>query len=132
MKKKIVWIISYFAGGPSYCPRIPDYSLAKYLREHGYEALIFAGSALHNTDVNFIIDGSAYREQMVDGVPFVYVRTRSYSTRKGESLSFIDFYRNMMKCYNNFEKPNIIMAAMPQPLSCLAPPTIAKKYLYRI
>ena len=128
MKKKIVWIISYFAGGPSYCPRIPDYSLAKYLREHGYEALIFAGSALHNTDVNFIIDGSAYREQMVDGVPFVYVHTRSYTTRKGESLSFIDFYRNMMKCYNNFEKPNIIMAAMPQPLSCLAGYRIAKKY----
>ena len=58
MKKPMVWIISYFAGGPSYCPRIPDYSLAKYLREHGYEALVFAGSALHNTETNFITDGS--------------------------------------------------------------------------
>ena len=52
MKKPMVWIISYFAGGPSYCPRIPDYSLAKYLREHGYDALVFAGSALHNTETN--------------------------------------------------------------------------------
>lgn len=128
MKKPMVWIISYFAGGPSYCPRIPDYSLAKYLREHGYDALIFAGSSLHNTDINFITDGSTYREQMVDGVPFVYVYTRSYTGRKGESMSFIDFYRNMMKCYPHFEKPDIIMAAMPQPLSCLAGYRIAKKY----
>ena len=128
MKKPMVWIISYFAGGPSYCPRIPDYSLAKYLREHGYEALVFAGSALHNTDKNFITDGSTYREQMVDGVPFVYVYTRQYKSMKGESLSFIDFYRNMMRCYKHFAKPDIIMAAMPQPLSCLAGYRIAKKY----
>ncbi len=128
MKKPMVWIISYFAGGPSYCPRIPDYSLAKYLREHGYEALVFAGSALHNTETNFITDGSTYREQLVDGVPFVYVYTRQYKSMKGESLSFIDFYRNMMKCYKHFEKPDAIMAAMPQPLSCLAGYRIAKKY----
>lgn len=123
----MVWIISYFAGGPSYCPRIPDYSLAKYLREHGYDALVFAGSALHNTETNFITDGSTYREQMVDGVPFVYVYTRQYKSMKGESLSFIDFYRNMMKCYKHFNKPDIIMAAMPQPLACLAGYRIAKK-----
>ena len=92
MIKPMVWIISYFAGGPSYCPRIPDYSLAKYLREHGYDAIVFAGSALHNTTTNFIIDNSIYRKAMVDGVPFVYVRTRQYESRKGESLSFIDFY----------------------------------------
>ena len=126
--KKLVWIVSYFAGGPSYCPRIPDYLLAKYLREHGYDALVFAGSALHNTETNFITDGSIWREQMVDGVPFVYVRTRSYTDQKGEALSFIDFYRNMMKCYRHFDKPDIIMAAMPQPLSCLAGYRIAKKY----
>ena len=127
MKKPMVWIISYFAGGPSYCPRIPDYSLAKYLREHGYEALVFAASSLHNSDINFITDGSRCREQMVDGVPFVYINSRSYSDKKGESLSFVDFYLNVMRCYKKFEKPDIIMAAMPQPLSCLAGYQIARK-----
>lgn len=128
MKKKMVWIISYFAGGPSYCPRIPDYGLAKYLQEHGYESLIFAGSALHNTDINFITDDKIYCERMVDDVPFVYIHTRSYKDKTRESLSFIDFYFNMMKCYKYFDRPDIIMAAMPQPLSCLAGYGIAKKY----
>lgn len=128
MSKPMVWIISYFAGGPSYCPRISDYSLAKYLREHGYDALVFAGSALHNTEINFITDGKTCREAMVDGVPFVYVYTRQYKSMKGESLSFIDFYRNMMKCYKRFPKPDVIMAVMPQPLSCLAGYRIARRY----
>ena len=128
MKKPTVWIISYFAGGPSYCPRIPDYSLAKYLREHGYIVLVFAGSALHNTETNFITDGSLYNRTMVDGVPFVYIYTRQYKSMKGESLSFIDFYCNLMKCYRRFDKPDLVMSAMPQPLSCLAGYRIAKKY----
>ena len=123
----MVWIISYCAGGPSYCPRIPDYSLAKYLREHGYDALVFAGSALHNTDINFITDRGKYKEQIVDDVPFVYIYTRSYKSMKGECLSFIDFYLNLMKSYNEFKKPDIIIAAMPQPLACLAGYRIAKK-----
>lgn len=123
----MVWIISYFAGGPSYCPRIPDYSLAKYLREHGYDALVFAGSALHNTDINFITDGSLYKESLVDGVPFVHVHTRQYKSMKGESISFVDFYRNLMKLYKQLPKPDIIIAAMPQPLACLAGYRIAKK-----
>ena len=125
--KKRVWIISHFAGGPSYCPRIPDYSLAKYLREHGYEALVFASSFLHNTDINFITDGSAYKSQEVDGVPFVFIRTREYTGRKGETLGFIDFYQNLMKAYKHYEKPDIIVSVMPQPASCLAAYRIAKK-----
>ena len=128
MKTPMIWIISYFAGGPSYCPRIPDYSLAKYLAGKGYDALIFAGSALHNTDINFITDKSTYKEQLVDGVPFVYIKTRSYRNRTGESLSFIDFYVNLMRNYKKFRKPDLIIAAMPQPLSCLAGYQIAKKF----
>ena len=127
MNKPMVWIISYFAGGPSYCPRIPDYSLSKYLSGKGYDALIFAGSALHNTDVNFITDKSAYKEQLVDGVPFIYIKTRSYHNRTGESLSFVDFYVNLMRSYKKFRKPDLIIAAMPQPLSCLAGYQIAKR-----
>lgn len=128
MMKPMVWIISYFAGGPSYCPRIPDYSLAEYLRRNGYEVLVFAGSALHNTDINFITDNKITEEKRIDGVPFAFVKTRSYKSRKGEMLSFADYYINLMRCYKKYPKPDIIISAMPQPLSCLAGYQIAKKY----
>ena len=128
MKKKVVWFISFFAGGPSYCQRIPDYNLAKYLLEKGYDTLIFAASALHNSNINFITDGKKHRYQMVDGVPFVYIHTRSYTGKKGESMSFVDFYLNIMDSYKYYEKPDIIIASMPQPLACLAGYQIAKKH----
>ncbi len=126
--KKKVWIISHYAGGPSYCPRIPDYSLAEYLMRQGYDVLIFASSAVHNTDMNFIKDKSIYHEQTVDGVPFVFVKTRSYGSKVARMLNMTDFYFNLMRCYKSFAKPDVIISAMPQPLACLAGPKIAKKY----
>ncbi len=128
-KKPKVWIISHYAGGPSFCPRVPDYSLAEYLMRNGYEVLIFASSAVHNTDINFVPDKKQlYVEQEVDGVPFVFVRTRSYEKSLDRVFNMTDFYFNMMKCYSSFEKPDVIISAMPQPLSCLAGQRIAKKY----
>ncbi|MCR0206921.1 glycosyltransferase family 4 protein [[Clostridium] innocuum] len=126
--EKRVWIISYFAGGPSYCPRVPDYSLALYLQKHEYDVTIFASSALHNSNKNFIQDKSLCKLDIVDNVPFVFIKTRNYKGMKGESLSFIDFYRNLLKVEKNIKKPDLIIAAMPQPLSCLAGIKLARKY----
>ncbi len=127
VKKPTVWIFSYFAGGPSYCPRVPDYSLAEYLQRNGYDVKIFAGSALHNTETNFITDNTRFLEKIVDGVPFVYIKTRSYKSKKGETLSFLDYYVNLLKAYKRFSAPDLIIAAMPQPMACLAGVKIAKK-----
>lgn len=126
--KKRVWIISHYAGGPSFCPRIPDYLLAEYLMRQGYEVLVFASSAVHNTELNFIQDNAVSKREMVDGVPFVFVRTRSYEKKLDRVFNMTDFYFNLMKCYKDYEKPDVVIAAMPQPLSCLAGRKIAKKY----
>lgn len=126
MKKK-VWIISHYAGGPSFCPRLPDYILAKDLIEKNYDVLVFASSAVHNTDINFIKDKNVSKKQIVDDVPFVFVKTRSYKSKLDRMLNMVDFYINMMKCYKQYEKPDIIISAMPQPLACLAGKQISDK-----
>ena len=127
MKDKSVWIISHYAGGPSYCPRLPDYYLAEYLQRNGYEVLVFAASAVHNTDINFIKDGSLFKKEIVDGVPFVFIKARSYESKMDRVFNMYDFYHNMMGAHKSFDKPDIIISAMPQPLSCLAGLKISKK-----
>lgn len=127
-KKRLVWIISHYAGGPSFCPRIPDYTLAEYLIRQGYDVLIFASSAVHNTDINFIEGKTLSKREMVDGVPFVFIKTRSYKTRLDRVFNLTDFYVNLMRSYKQYGKPDLIISAMPQPLSCLAGVQIARKY----
>lgn len=127
MNKK-VWIISHYAGGPSFCPRLPDYILAQHLMKNGYDVLVFASSAVHNTDINFISDSKISLHKVVDDVPFVFVKTRSYKNKKDRVFNMLDFYRNMMKCYRHYKKPDLIVSAMPQPLACLAGWKIANRY----
>ncbi len=127
-RQKVVWIVSHYAGGPSYCPRIPDYLIAKKLQEKGYKALIIASSFVHNTDINFIKDHQIAQKKMIDGVPFVFIRTRNYGSNKDRILNMLEFYFHLMKCYKEFEKPDLIMAAMPTPTNCLAGEEIAKYY----
>lgn len=126
--KPFVWIISHYAGGPSFCPRIPDYTLAEYLIRQGYDVLIFASSAVHNTDINFIKGKDLSRKEMIDGVPFVFIKTRSYKTRLDRVFNLTDFYVNLMRSYKRYGKPDLIISAMPQPLSCLAGVQIARKF----
>ena len=91
-KEPVIWIISHYAGGPSYCPRIPDYLLAKYLQARGYKTLIFASSYVHNTTINFIKDKTLSLTKDVDGVPFVMIRTRNYDSAKDRILNMLDIY----------------------------------------
>lgn len=127
-KKPVIWIISHYAGGPSYCPRIPDYLLAKHLQEHGYEPLIFASSFVHNTDINFIKNKENSIEKQVDGVPFVMIKTRNYKTAKDRVLNMLEFYFRMLKEYKKYKKPDLVIAAMPTPTNCMAGEQIAKHY----
>ena len=126
--KPVIWIISHYAGGPSYCPRIPDYLLAKYLQEHGYRAFVIASSYVHNTELNFAEGRETAVERTVDGVPFIFIRTRNYSHTFDRMMNMLEFYFNLKKCYRKFPVPDLVMAAMPTPTNCLAGEQIAGKY----
>lgn len=127
-EKKMIWIISHYAGGPSYCPRIPDYLLAKYLQEHGYKTVIIASSYVHNTNINFINNKKIAKKQIVDGVPFIMIRTKNYSHTIDRIQNMFEFYFRLMRIYKKIERPDLIIAAMPTPTSCLAGVQIAKHF----
>lgn len=96
--------------------------------ENGYEPLVFASSFVHNTDINFIKTGVNSTHELIDGVPFVMIRTRNYSSAKDRVLNMLEFYFRMMGEYKKYPKPDLIISAMPTPTNCLAGEQIAKHY----
>lgn len=126
---KRVWILSHYAAGPSYGSALRDWSLARYLMKQGYEVRVFASSFVHNTDINFIEGKKLYCKKIIDGVPFVYVRTNNYidSGRK-RIQNFLEYFFNVLKASRRFQTPDIIIAAMPSPFACVAAALLSKKY----
>ena len=73
-----IWLINHYAVPPQHYPLARPTNFAKYLMQMGHTVKVFAASTVHNSDKNLITDGAPYREEVVDGVSYVYIKCRDY------------------------------------------------------
>lgn len=112
-----IWIVNHYAIPPSMGGLVRHYYFSKYLQKKGHNVKIFTSSKIHNTDINMIQDKSLYKEQMMDGVEYTFVRSRDY---KGNGLdriiNMIDTpfkIQKAMKQFYKHEKPDVIYTSSP-------------------
>ena len=124
-----IWFINHYAVPPQYYPLSRPYLFAKHLIAMGHEVTIFAASTAHNSDINLIDGSETFREDNLDGIKYVYIRSPHY---KGNGIkrvfNIIEFARKLPDVLDNFEKPDVIMATVFDPLSCYQGIKYAKKY----
>lgn len=113
-----VWIINHYAIPPSMGGLVRHYYFSKFLRQMGHQVRIFTASEIHNTNINMIRDGSLYKEEEMDGVPYTFLKTRDYS---GNGLSriynMLEFPVRIQQAVKHFakngEKPDVIYTSAP-------------------
>lgn len=128
-EKKTIWIFNHYATNMFYSQIGRHHSYARYLVEGGYNVKIFCASSWHKGGENVISDGQLYTCNSVDGIEYVFIKARDYvGNGKGRILNIFDYYRNLMKIYKRFEKPDLIIGSSVHPLACVAAIKIAKKY----
>lgn len=127
-----IWIVNHYAIPPSMGGLVRHYYFSKYLQKKGHNVKIFTSSKIHNTDINMIQDRSLYKEQMMDGVEYTFVRSRDY---KGNGLdriwNLIDLPFKMwetMKVFYKQKKPDVIYASSPDLFVAFFALLFGKKY----
>lgn len=124
-----IWLINHYAVPPKYYPLARTTNFAKYLMRMGHTVTIFAASSVHNSDINLITDGQAWREETVDGVHYVYVRCRSYTGNgKQRIINMFEFPHRLKKVCRHFSRPDAVLASSATPPACMAGLDIAKGY----
>lgn len=113
-----VWIINHYAIPPSMGGLVRHYYFSKFLRQMGHQVRIFTASEIHNTNINMIRDGSLYKEEEMDGVPYTFLKTRDYSgnglSRIYNMLEFPVRIQQAVKYFaKNGEKPDVIYTSAP-------------------
>lgn len=121
-----IWLINHYAVPIKYYPLARTTYFAKYLIRDGHEVKIFSASSVHNSDINLIQDGALYKEETVDGIPYVYVRCRSYQSKVQRVLNMLDFAWNLKDVCDHYEKPDVIMASSQTPFACMRALRMAK------
>ena len=131
--KKNVWILNHYATGMFFNKGGRHYWFAKYLKQEGYEPVIFCCNAKHGKLENYFETDQLWTEKIAEiiDVPFVAVRSSLYKGNgKGRVLNMIRFYRNVQKAAKEYAKthvrPDVIYASSVHPLTLVAGLQLAK------
>ena len=125
-----IWLINHYAVPLKYWPGNRTPQFAKYMLREGHDVRIIAASTVHNSDVNLIEDSRLYREEIVDGVPYTYIKCHQYKGNGlGRIFNVLEFPLKIDKVYQKFgEKPDVVLGSSLTPFACMEAIRIAKRY----
>lgn len=124
-----IWLINHYAVPPKYYPLARQANFAKYMLRMGHTVTIFAASTVHNSNQNLITDSSPYREEMIDGVKYVYIRCKDYQSNGLKRIyNMCEFALKLPNVCKHYPKPDAIVATSIPPTSCAMGIHLAKKY----
>ncbi len=131
--KKTVWIFHPTATPPTMTGFTRPYNFGVHLKEHGYNVKVFASSHLHYSNENLITDRKLFITNNETEIPHVFVRSYSSSGNGiGRVFNMLSYYKNLVKVsqelYENGERPDIIIASSPHPLTLLAGIKVANNF----
>lgn len=132
--KKNIWIFHHYASSANKGALVRPFDFSRNLIKKGYNPKIFCSNFNHYTKEITNISGNNYKEQIEEGVPFIYVKNPSYDNngfdRVKNMLSYFFGLFSVTKKYSKDknEKPDVIIASSPHPLTCIAGILIAKRY----
>lgn len=124
-----IWLINHYAVPTKYYPLPRPAAFAKYLQRMGHEVTIFAASTVHNSTQNLIGDGASYKEDIVDGIHYVYVRASAYQGNGlGRIRNMLQFPLRLPSVVSHFARPDAILSVSATPMACYTGLKLAKKY----
>lgn len=124
-----LWVFHHYATLPNLSGMSRPYEFARYLISDNVKITIFAASYQHYSDINLITDGKAIKEESTAQADFIFINTPSSAAGIVARIrNMIAFYHGLIKvcsCIKN--KPDIIIASSPHPLTMLAGIKVARR-----
>lgn len=134
--KKNIWIFNHYASDTFFDKGGRHYWIAHYLKENGYNPVIFVANSIHGKKDYYFTNENLYSLHVAESinVPYVFVKTPSYCGNGKERVrNMIAFYLNLIKTAKRYSKenkviPDIILASSVHPLTLLAGIKLSKHF----
>jgi glycosyltransferase involved in cell wall biosynthesis len=109
-KKGIIWFVN------KDCAPIEEFATlqrtvkqAQYFQAQGYNVKVVCSARVHNTNINHIQKG-LYKEEIYDGVPFLFVKTSPYRDNGFKRIwAYVLFAYDVYRLRNKFEHPTVVV-----------------------
>ncbi len=128
-----IWFIHHYALSPSSAGGTRHFSTARWLVRQGHRVRIFASSYHYQAHRETRDFGSEhFQSEMVEGVEFVWVRTRPYHGNSlGRVLNMLSFAWRVLRGdlrEAGGEAPSVVLGSSPQPFAALAARILARRH----
>lgn len=130
MTNKNIWIINQYAGSRYHGMNYRSYYIGRELVSMGHHVRLITGAFSHLLRVIPEMN-SRFKEEKIDGIDYVWVKTKHYSASKsiGRILGMFRFILNLLFLKTKeFEKPDIIVVSSISPLPILNGYLWSRKY----
>lgn len=128
---KHVWILNHYAVAPGGAGGTRHYSLAKNLPACGWTASIIASSVELNTGRQRLREGERSRLEVMDGVPFLWIRTPVYEGNGGgRMLNMLAYAWRALapSATRELDKPDVIVGSSVHPFAALSGAFLARRH----
>ena len=107
---KIIWFINKdCAPIEEYGTHLRTVKQAQYFQAKGYDVKVVCSARVHNSEINHVEQGD-YKEEVRDGVPFLFVKTLSYKSNGPKRvLAYIQFAWTVFCLRDKLQKPDIVV-----------------------
>jgi len=106
---KTIWIVNFHTAPPDFALNPRYISLIKYLKDYGYNIIVFSSSYLRRFDRDLIQEKKTYIEVEYNGIKFVHIKSPKYKNNGlTRMLSIMQFSFRFRSIVNKFDKPDII------------------------
>jgi glycosyltransferase involved in cell wall biosynthesis len=103
--------------------------MAYYLQQAGHEMTIFPATFGQDRGPTVELpDSTWFVDQFEDGVRFRYVRTRPYRNAAGRFVNMFSYGRNVLRCTDALERPDVIIGSQPHPHAVEAAIRLARRF----
>lgn len=128
---KQVWLLNHYAQEPRGAGGTRHFHLAEHLKAYGWNATIIAASVDHGTGRQRLVAKETSRLEIIDGIPFLWVKTSTYQGNGGGRVKNMVAYtlRVLLKGTTLLlPKPDVIVGSSVHPLAAVAGAMLARHH----
>lgn len=128
---KNVWILNHYAQEPGGAGGTRHFHLAEYLRDYGWQATIVAASVDHATGLQRLNAQEKQRLETIQGVPFLWINTPTYTGNGGGRISNMLSYtwRVLLPATTAaLPRPDVIVGSSVHPFAAVAGALLAWRF----
>lgn len=126
-----IWLVNHYAVPPSQNGGTRHYSLSKELIDKGHDVLLIASSYSHATHTDVLSASESHRKDVIDGVPFLWLKTPAYSGNTRDRLkNVLKFTQSVCARtgLKNEPEPDVIIGSSQHLFACVAAYRLARHY----